>query len=237
MAQTKEGALKCSAKKAGIPLADYLALLSQGQKRCTSCKTWKPAAGFGKDLTRHDGLSAKCFSCCRVAVKIPRSSWTAINPKTGRPGPEQKPPRDGDRTQARQRVNVEVRTGRLKRPNDLPCSFCGHIVSDTGMRHEYHHHKGYGAPHQLDVIALCTKCHASVDGTKSQWTRCIHGHEYTPENTGRKATGHRFCRECRRIRDRGRRNAEFWRQYRVKKKAAGRLLDGVEHNGFPGGAK
>ena len=41
-----------------------------------------------------------------------------VNKITGRPGPAPKPPRDGDRKQARQRVNVEVRTGRRPRPDE-----------------------------------------------------------------------------------------------------------------------
>lgn len=31
---------------------------------------------------------------------------------------------------------------------------------------------------------------------------CIHGHEFTPENTGRKITGDRYCKQC--VRDRAR---------------------------------
>lgn len=31
-------------------------------------------------------------------------------------------------------------------------------------------------------------------------THCTHGHEFTPENTGRTKTGKRFCRECQRDR-------------------------------------
>ena len=47
------------------------------------------------------------------------------NPITGRPGPAPKPPRDGDRKQARQRINVEVQAGRRPHPNSLPCTDCG----------------------------------------------------------------------------------------------------------------
>lgn len=50
-------------------------------------------------------------------------------------------------------------------------------------------------------------------------TRCVHDHEYTPENTIIRKNGRRQCRECRRQHDRNRRDAAFWRQYRAERKA------------------
>lgn len=48
---------------------------------------------------------------------------------------------------------------------------------------------------------------------------CVRGHLRTPENrVGRE------CRECRRERNRGRRNAAYWREYRAKRAAAGRVV-------------
>ena len=82
-----------------------------------------------------------------------------VNPVTGRPGPAPKAPRDGDREQARQRINVEVRTGRRQRPNVVPCSDCGHVWNPGERRHEYDHYRGYAAAHHLDVEAVCTTCH------------------------------------------------------------------------------
>jgi hypothetical protein len=67
--------------------------------------------------------------------------------------------RDGDRKQARQKVNYFVTQGRLPRPCDLPCVDCGHVWADGERRHEYDHHLGYGADHQFDVEAVCTSCH------------------------------------------------------------------------------
>lgn len=74
-------------------------------------------------------------------------------------GPLPLPARDGDRLQARHRVNVLVRTGHLPRPNALPCADCGHIWADGERRHEYDHHRGYAAQHHLDVEAVCSTCH------------------------------------------------------------------------------
>lgn len=140
-----------------------------------------------------------------------------VNPETGRPGPAPKPPRDGDKLQARQRVNVEVRTGRRPHPGSLPCADCGHIGDDR--RHEYDHHLGYAAEHHLDVEAVCTLCHAARDSSKANATYCVRGHEFSPANTFFKSNGTRGCLECRRLHDRGRRDAAYWRAYRARKAA------------------
>ena len=141
-----------------------------------------------------------------------------VNPATGLPGPAPNPPRDGDRKQARQRINVEVRTGHRPHPNTLPCVDCGHVWRAGERRHEYDHHRGYAAEHHLDVVAVCTLCHAKRDGFAAR-THCKNGHAFTPENT-RTETGrvHRSCRACCRERDRGRRDAAYWRAYRAKKR-------------------
>lgn len=136
-------------------------------------------------------------------------------------GPDPMPPRDGDKEQARQRINVLVRTGRLVHPNALPCTDCGHVWKRGERRHEYDHHLGYAAEHHYDVQSVCTTCHAKRDNAKARQTHCVHGHEFTPENTGRKPNGTRYCRECRRANDRGRRDAKYWRAYRAKRIAEG----------------
>lgn len=70
MAQTIAGAAKCAAKKLGLDIHEYLALLASGQKRCTKCKAWKGSAEFGMDSSRWDGKSATCFQCGRVSVRV-----------------------------------------------------------------------------------------------------------------------------------------------------------------------
>lgn len=82
-----------------------------------------------------------------------------VNPMTGKPGPAPYPPRDGDKIQARQRVNVEVRTGHRPHPNELPCVDCGHVWSVGERRHEYDHHLGYDGINHLSVESVCTICH------------------------------------------------------------------------------
>lgn len=134
-----------------------------------------------------------------------------VNKLTGKPGPAPKPPRGGDAEQARQRINIEVRTGYRPHPNDLPCHDCGHVHAPGERRHEYDHYLGYSAEHHADVQAVCTVCHAK----RHQVATCERGHEID----GVSANGRRFCKECRRSRDRGRRNAEYWRAYRKKRRA------------------
>lgn len=134
------------------------------------------------------------------------------------PGPAPYPPRDGDKVQARQRINVEVREGRRPHPNTLPCVDCGHVWKPGERRHEYDHYKGYAAEHHYDVEPVCTLCHAARDSAKARQIHCINGHAFTEANTGRKPNGTRFCYECRRAFDRSRlRGADYWREYRRRR--------------------
>lgn len=63
MAQTKDGAIKCAAKKSGISVAEYLERIKIGLKKCTFCKQWKSIQVFSKDRSRFDGLKSKCPAC------------------------------------------------------------------------------------------------------------------------------------------------------------------------------
>lgn len=133
-------------------------------------------------------------------------------------GPAPNPPRDGDKAQARQRINVLVRTGKIPHPNTLPCVDCGHVWSNGQRRHEYDHHRGYAAAHHYDVQVVCTDCHAKRDNPKATATHCIRGHEFTEDNTYIAKNGTRHCKECSRRHDRNRgRDAAYWRAYRRKK--------------------
>ena len=136
---------------------------------------------------------------------------------TGRPGPSPKRPRDGDRKQARQRINVEVRSGRRPHPNNLPCADCGHVWKEGERRHEYDHYLGYDAKHHYDVQSVCTLCHSLRDNAKAQQTYCKHGHEFTPSNTKIRSNGTRQCRVCRRDLENKTRTAEWWRSRRARK--------------------
>lgn len=139
---------------------------------------------------------------------------------TKRPGPAPKPPRDGDKAQARQRINVEVRTGRRPHPNSLACVDCGHVYAPGERRHEYDHHLGYAAANHYDVQPVCTTCHAERDSARKAQTHCVRGHEFTPDNTYIAGNGTRHCRACSAIhdRERGPRGSEYWRAINQRRK-------------------
>ena len=150
----------------------------------------------------------------------PQSSAVNINPLTGRPGPAPKTPRDGDKVQARQRVNVDVRTGRRPHPNDLPCTDCGHIYALGERRHEYDHYLGYAAEHHLDVQAVCSLCHAKRDSARASQTHCIRGHAFNEQNTYIATNGTRHCRACIKLRQKARapRGSEYWARVNAKRR-------------------
>lgn len=132
-------------------------------------------------------------------------------------GPKPSIPRDGDKIQARQRINVEVRTGKRPHPNTLPCKDCGHLGNDR--RHEYDHYLGYASEHHYDVEPVCTICHSRRDNPKATQTHCLRGHPFTPENTIIKSNGCRSCRECRKIYDRNRVRPEgFWKAVNARRR-------------------
>lgn len=114
---------------------------------------------------------------------------------------------DAQKDYARSCVNVEVRFGRMPRPNALPCKDCGHVWAPGERRHEYDHPRGYGSDDIFDVEPVCTLCHVKRDSPKVRQTHCFNGHEFTVRNTARRANGTRKCRACDAIRQRNRRLA------------------------------
>ena len=56
-------------------------------------------------------------------------------------------------------------------------------------------------PDHLEAVSHVVNCRR---GSRPMQTHCKHGHEFTPENTYVKPNGHRFCKECKRTRDRDR---------------------------------
>lgn len=69
------------------------------------------------------------------------------------------PTRDGDRLQARRRINYLVEQGLIPAPGDLPCFDCADAVWANSYRHEYDHACGYDGENQLYVEPVCSRCH------------------------------------------------------------------------------
>ena len=155
MAQTKAGAAKARASSLGISVEAYQSRVSSGEKWCTRCKDWHSRSAFGSDSSRLDGLTA---SCREAKAALQRSTYVPTG-GAGRPRGWLVPSRPGDKKQARRRVNYLVEQGRIPHPNDLPCVDCGHLWRPGERRHEYDHHKGYCAKHQLSVESVCSACH------------------------------------------------------------------------------
>lgn len=121
---------------------------------CSRCRQTKPAGEFPRDRSRARGFGYECKACRNRRQREgyvpkgrpPRRGWLV-------------PTRDGDKKQARRRVNYLVEQGRIPRPDDLPCIDCADMLLSDGGRHEYDHAKGYDGPNQLYVEPVCQRCH------------------------------------------------------------------------------
>lgn len=52
--------LKMAATRVGVRPDTYAALIAEGLKWCGACRCWHPRSAFGTDLSRGDGLAARC---------------------------------------------------------------------------------------------------------------------------------------------------------------------------------
>jgi hypothetical protein len=87
-----------------------------------------------------------------------RGEWS-ISDRSGSPQtrPARAPrtaARDGDKRQARRRIQTLIQNGTLPAPADVTCVDC-----QAAPGREYDHHLGYAAEHHEDVEALCASCH------------------------------------------------------------------------------
>ena len=152
---SRDGALRVAAGKAGVCLSEYITRTLFNEKWCWICRAWQPRAAFGIDRTRWDGHASKCREAHNTASRdryVPRPLRICA------PGKRRVAARDGDKLQARRRVNYLVEAGLIPNPNSVLCTDCGE--SNAGSRHEYDHYKGYAAEHHETVEAVCSKCHA-----------------------------------------------------------------------------
>ena len=157
MAQTHEGAVIIAAGKIGISVAQYKFFICEGLLWCTGCKKWHQVHEFNNNKNRWSGKAQSCRDYLKSEYKL---NFKPIPPEKRKkmgvlPGKE----RPDDKKQARHRVNCLVRTGKIPKPNDIPCSDCGHVHTKGERRHEYDHHQGYATGKHTVVIPLCSKCH------------------------------------------------------------------------------
>lgn len=113
-----------------------------------------------------------------------------------------------------------IKTGRTRAERKYalePCETCG----EQNKRIDRHHKDGNTLNNERENIKfLCRKCHMAEDGRskvfsayclehihtlqatawkrKKEKTHCLHGHLFSPENTGRDPKGSRVCRACNR---------------------------------------
>jgi hypothetical protein len=176
------------------------------EKRCSTCKEWKPITEFGEMRNHWDGLNYKCKLCNAAHVRAYKEQRRAQGIKTRNAPSEQpkqcatcqrvKPAKDfgisrtnpdgrnyncracrsakgthplhneytrayyqryPDRNRARSAVADAVRYGRMPPARKLTCIDCGEPAA------HYHHHRGYAEEYKLDVVPVCTACHAKAD--------------------------------------------------------------------------
>jgi hypothetical protein len=120
-----------------------------------------PVDAFALDRSRIRGLIYVCRDCRNRKA---RDGYIRKGYR-GRTG-WLKPTRDGDKKQARRRVNYLVEQGLIPHPDDLPCFDCADMVFCGTYRHEYDHALGYDGENQLYVESVCSKCHHSREETR-----------------------------------------------------------------------
>lgn len=111
------GGNKRVAAQLGMSIDEYMAKCASGEKFCWRCQAWHPRTDFNRDSSRTDGLDTSCRESRNKAMRDSYESTARVSKK----GEFFVPTRDGDKQQARARVNQHVRTGLLPDPNDIPC--------------------------------------------------------------------------------------------------------------------
>lgn len=124
------------------------------RRECSACRRALPREAFFVDRSRPGGVSFVCRECRNTKAR-------ARYIKKGRPGRRGwlVATRDGDKRQARRRVNYLVEKGLIPHPDALPCMDCADSVFTDRLRHEYDHARGYDGDNQLYVEPVCSRCH------------------------------------------------------------------------------
>lgn len=83
---------------------------------------------------------------------------------------------------------LEFKMGRPLAPGMYAC----HTCDTPGCINPEHLYEGTQSQNMLDRFQRATSVHPMAAKT-----HCVHGHEYTPENTLRNSKGYRTCLACR----------------------------------------
>lgn len=137
-------------------------------KTCRDCGESKPLEEFNRHKQTSDGRNSYCKHCHRARAKQWQQGpgkeshaeavkrWKRTVGAVSRAATDRRQRREWpEKAAARGAVNAAVKSGRLVRPD--ACSACLRVGNVQG-----HHHNGYEAPHVLDVVWLCTACHAAA---------------------------------------------------------------------------
>jgi len=151
---SRTGVIKAWSDRLGVTVEEYEDHRDNGRKWCGGCSEFVSNSLFGKDASRYDGLASQCLGCRRARTRelyIPK-------PKVDRRGRRYVAARDGDKKQARRRVNHLADIGVIPRAGDTPCVDCGDV--SCVKRHEFDHYLGYSAAHHESVEVVCSRCHS-----------------------------------------------------------------------------
>ncbi len=117
----------------------------------------EPFCGSGTMLVAAAGRDCRVTACelepAYADISRARGEW-ALRPSEPAAPARRTPARDGDKRQARRRVQTLIDNGQLPKPEDVTCADC-----KAKPAREYDHHLGYAAEHHEDVVALCAVCH------------------------------------------------------------------------------
>lgn len=72
-------------------------------------------------------------------------------------------------------------------------------------------------PRHLELVTNAENTRRGLRGELPAY--CKRGHKWEESNVLRNTNGRRQCKKCRQARDRRRRDASYWREYRAKRKA------------------
>lgn len=155
-------------------------------KRCSHCKEIKPLSEFSKHTCNKDGLRYACKICEQAwtrRYKTTQNYRISLQKSYAKPDYKEKRKiyqksenglvahrkgsmvynsRNPAKRKAHDKVNGEIRSGRLEKPTTFKCVYC------DSQAEQYHHHNGYDENHWFDIIPVCKICHIKIHKTNRQ---------------------------------------------------------------------